>query len=66
VPGRRQQLVRNLAFGAVVGAGIGMVQAVSSPSTLSAAAIAGVVLGGALGGAVVFVLASALWRMIVR
>jgi hypothetical protein len=58
--------VRNLAFGAAVGAGIGLVQVVSSPSTLSAAAIAGVVLGGALGGAVVFVLASALWRMIVR
>ena len=62
---RRQQLARNLAFGAVVGGGIGLVQALSNPARTDPAALVGFVLGGALGGAVIFVLASALWGFII-
>jgi hypothetical protein len=63
---RRQLLLRNLAFGAAVGGGIGLVQAVSGQARHDVAAVLGMTLGGALGGAVIFVLASALWLAIVR
>jgi hypothetical protein len=63
---RRQLLLRNLAFGAMVGAGIGLVGVLSSSAPFDITAAAGSVIGGALGGAVIFALAAALWRMVVR
>lgn len=63
---RRQLLARNLSFGGLVGAGIGLLQAYSKGEAADTGALLGHMIGGALGGAVLFVLASAIARWMTR
>jgi hypothetical protein len=66
VEDRRQLLVRNLTIGAVLGAGIGVLQVVSSTVPVTNAVLVGNVIGGALGGAVLLLLASAVLRWLFK
>jgi hypothetical protein len=66
VESRQQLLVKNLTFGAVLGAAIGVMQVVSTPGPTTNAILLGHVIGGALGGAVLVVLVSAIYRWIFR
>lgn len=63
---RQQLLARNLTFGAVLGAAIGVMQVVSTPGPTTNAILLGHVIGGAFGGAVLIVLVSAIYRWIFR
>ena len=63
---RRQLLQRNLVFGAVLGASIGVLQVVSTPGPTTNAILIGTVIGGAAGGAVLVVLVSAIFRWLFR
>lgn len=66
VENRQQLLVRNLVFGAVLGACIGVLQVVSTPGTTTNAILLGHIIGGAAGGAVLVVLVSAVFRWIFK
>jgi hypothetical protein len=66
VEDRRQLLFKNLLFGAVLGAGIGMLQVVSTQTTTTNAILLGHVIGGALGGAVLVLLASTILRWLFK
>jgi hypothetical protein len=66
VDDRQQLLARNLTFGAVLGASIGVMQVVSTPGPTTNAILLGHVIGGALGGAVLVVLVSAIFRWLFR
>jgi hypothetical protein len=66
VDDRQQLLARNLTFGAVLGASIGVMQVVSTPGPTTNAILLGNVIGGALGGAVLVVLVSAIYRWLFR
>jgi len=63
---RQQLLKRNLVFGAVLGACIGVLQVVSSQAPVTNAVLLGNVLGGALGGAVLVVLVSTIFRWLFK
>ena len=63
---RQQLLVKNLTFGAVLGAAIGVMQVVTNPGPTTNAILLGHVIGGAAGGAVLVVLVSAIYRWIFR
>jgi hypothetical protein len=66
VENRRQLLFRNLVFGAVLGAGIGALQVASTQSTTTNAILLGHIIGGALGGAVLVLLASTILRWLFK
>ena len=63
---RQQLLLRNLTFGAVVGACVGVLQVVSTPGPTTNAILLGHVIGGALGGAVLVVLMSTIFRWLFK
>ena len=63
---RQQLLFRNLGFGGVLGAGIGILQLVSTQAAPNIGQLLGYALGGALGGAVLVLLVSAILRWLVR
>jgi hypothetical protein len=62
VESRQQVLWRNLVFGAVLGACIGVLQVVSSAGPVTNAVLLGNVIGGAAGGAILVVLVSGIVR----
>jgi len=66
VESRQQLLLRNLVFGAVLGACIGLLQVVSSPSPVTNAVLLGNIIGGAAGGAILVVLVSGIVRWIFK
>jgi hypothetical protein len=66
VEDRREVLRRNLSFGAVIGAGVGGIQVMTTQPDAGTAVIMAHAAGGAIGGAVVFVLVSAVVRWMLR
>jgi hypothetical protein len=66
VSDRRDILRRNLSYGAVIGAGMAGLQVITTQPGASLETVMGHALGGALGGAVLFVLVSAIWRWLFR
>jgi hypothetical protein len=62
----RQQLGRNISYGLVVGACLGLMSVINGPAALNLSIVLGATIGGALGGAVLFVLAAAVWRILFR
>ena len=63
---RRDLLHRNLSFGAVIGAGIGGLQVLTTQPDAAITTVMGHAAGGAIGGAVIFVLVSAIARWVLR
>lgn len=63
---RRELLARNLSFGGLVGAAIGLLQVYSKGEAADPGALLGYMVGGAVGGAVLFVLVSAIARWMTR
>jgi hypothetical protein len=63
---RQQLLGRNLVFGAVLGACIGVLQVVSTQATTTNAILLGHIIGGAAGGAILVVLVSSIFRWIFK
>ena len=63
---RQQLLVRNLGVGAVLGAGVGLLQVVSTQPAPNNGMLLGAAIGGAIGGAILVVLASTILRWIFR
>jgi hypothetical protein len=66
VEDRRQLLFRNVTFGAVLGAAIGVMQVVTTPGPTTNAILLGHVIGGAVGGAVLVVLVSTIFRWLFK
>jgi hypothetical protein len=66
VQNRRELLRRNLSFGAVIGAGMAGLEVVSTQPEATTKTIMAHAAGGAVGGAVVLVLVSALVRWMIR
>lgn len=62
----RQQLRRNISYGLVVGACLGLMSVLNGQAVLNVSIVLGATVGGALGGAVLFVLAAAVWRVLFR
>jgi hypothetical protein len=63
---RQQLLVRNLIFGAALGAGVGVLQVVSTQPAPTIGALLGGALGGMAGGAILVVLVSAIFRWLFK
>ena len=59
---RQQLLLRNLNYGAVLGAGVGILQVVSTQAAPNNGMLLGAAIGGAAGGAVLLVLVSSIFR----
>jgi hypothetical protein len=66
VDDRQRLLGRNLAFGAVLGVGIGVLQVVSTQAAPTNGALLGAAIGGAAGGAILVVLVSTVFRWLFR
>jgi hypothetical protein len=63
---RQQLLLRNLGFGAVLGAGVGILQVVSTQAAPNIGALLGGALGGMAGGAILVVLVAAIFRWLFK
>jgi hypothetical protein len=66
VDNRQQLLVRNLSFGAALGAGVGVLQVVSTQAAPTNGMLLGAAIGGAAGGAILIVLVSAVFRWLFK
>ena len=63
---RQQLLFRNLGYGAVLGAGIGLLNVVSTQVAPNIGALLGSAIGGAIGGAILVVLVSTIYRWLFK
>jgi len=66
VEDRRQLLLKNLLFGGVLGACVGVLQVVSTQTAPTNAILLGHVMGGALGGAILVLLVSTVLRWLFK